>query len=199
LDRDIHLTILGVRRYLFTSICIHNHQRQSTSIYIHLHPIKLGEHLSTSIHIYLQVWWIHPDPIFLHPWLRVLKDFIPWIRAKHKLDVDVIRADNELGRKRTTSWLRSHGITFEPSAPNTQAQNGVAERSGGVIVEKACAMRISANLPHDLSLMTCGMRSSTAPSTSEIERHEKATGGSHRTRSSTPIYLEEQQSPSWRT
>jgi hypothetical protein len=82
--------------------------------------------------------------------LRVLKDFIPWIRMKYRLDVSVIRADNELGRKKTLSWMRSQGITFEPSAPNTQAQNGMAERSGGVIVEKARAMRLSANLPHDL-------------------------------------------------
>jgi len=82
--------------------------------------------------------------------LRVLKDFIPWIRTKYKLDVSVIRADNELGRKKTVSWMRSQGISFEPSAPNTQAQNGIAEHSGGVIVEKARAMRISANLPHDL-------------------------------------------------
>jgi len=66
--------------------------------------------------------------------LRILKDFIPWIRRKYKLDVNVIRSDNELGRKKTLNWLRSQGISFEPSAPNTQAQNGIAERSGGVII-----------------------------------------------------------------
>src|SRR5579871_1097629 len=82
--------------------------------------------------------------------LRILKDFIPWIQAKYKLQVGTIRADNELKRKKTLDWLRKQGIDFEPSAPNTQAQNGVAERSGGVITEKARAMRISANLPHDL-------------------------------------------------
>jgi len=81
--------------------------------------------------------------------LRILKDLIPWIRRKYKLDVSVIRADNELGRKKTLNWLRSQGISFEPSAPNTQSQNGIAERSGGVITEKARAMRISAKLPHD--------------------------------------------------
>ena len=32
-------------------------------------------------------------------------------------------------------------LTVEPSAPNTQDQNGGAERSGGVIKEKARAMR----------------------------------------------------------
>ena len=46
--------------------------------------------------------------------------------------------------------MRSKGITFEPSAPRTQSQNGAAERSGGVIMEKARAMRIGANIPEDL-------------------------------------------------
>jgi GAG-pre-integrase domain len=82
--------------------------------------------------------------------LRILKDFIPWIRQKYKLKVDVIRSDNELGRKKTLRWLRSQTITFEPSAPRTQDQNGTAERSGGVVIGKARAMRIGANLPHDL-------------------------------------------------
>jgi hypothetical protein len=82
--------------------------------------------------------------------LRVLKDFIPFIQKRYNLKVNTIRSDGEMNRKKTKAWLRSQGITFEPSAPNTQAQNGVAERSGGVIVEKARAMRIGANLPHDL-------------------------------------------------
>jgi hypothetical protein len=69
---------------------------------------------------------------------------------KYNLSVRTIRADNEFGRKRTISWLQSQGISFEPSAPNTQAQNGLAERSGGAIIEKAYAMRNAANLPHDL-------------------------------------------------
>jgi len=82
--------------------------------------------------------------------LRVLKDFIPYIQKKYNLKVSTIRSDNELNRKKTRDWLRSQGISLELSAPNTQAQNGIAERSGGVIHEKARAMRISANLPHDL-------------------------------------------------
>ena len=82
--------------------------------------------------------------------LRILKDFIPWIRQKYNLKVDVIRSDNELGRKKTLRWLRTQSITFEPSAPRTQDQNGTAERSGGVVIGKARAMRIGANLPHDL-------------------------------------------------
>jgi hypothetical protein len=82
--------------------------------------------------------------------LRVLKDFIRWICLRYNLKVNTIRSDNELGRRRTLNWLRTQGITFEPLAPYTQAQNGTAERSGGVIIERARAMRIAANLPHDL-------------------------------------------------
>jgi hypothetical protein len=33
-----------------------------------------------------------------------------------KLDVDVIRSDNELGRRRTLRWLRTQGITLLSSA-----------------------------------------------------------------------------------
>ena len=82
--------------------------------------------------------------------LRVLKDFVGWMETRYGLKIEVIRSDNELGRKRTLQWLHSKGIKFEPSAPRTQEQNGVAERSGGVIIEKTRAMRIAANLPHDL-------------------------------------------------
>jgi len=82
--------------------------------------------------------------------LRILKDFVLWLRKRYNLEVKVVRSDNELGRKKTLRWLRSQGISFEPSAPHTQAQNGAAERSGGVIMEKSRAMRIAANLPHDL-------------------------------------------------
>ena len=41
-------------------------------------------------------------------------------------------------------------ITFKPLAPNTQVQNGTAKCSEGVIIERAHAMRIAANLPHNL-------------------------------------------------
>ncbi|KAL6152339.1 hypothetical protein ACJQWK_04811 [Exserohilum turcicum] len=47
-------------------------------------------------------------------------------------------------------WLQARGIAVEPSAPDTQAQNGGAERSGGVNKEKARAMRLDANLLWEL-------------------------------------------------
>ena len=55
-----------------------------------------------------------------------------------------------MNRIKTKAWCHDTGITFEPSAPDTHAQNGRAERFGRLIMEKARAMRLSANLPHKL-------------------------------------------------
>jgi hypothetical protein len=49
-------------------------------------------------------------------------------------------------------WCASQLIRLEPSAPDTQAQNGGAERSGGVIKDKARTMRLDANLPWEMWL-----------------------------------------------
>ena len=45
------------------------------------------------------------------------------------------------------NFLDSHGITYEPSAPDIPAQNGHAERKGGVLTIKARALRIEGGLP----------------------------------------------------
>jgi hypothetical protein len=63
----------------------------------------------------------------------------------------VIHSDGELvGVRKISTWFSKEGIGFESSPPNTQDQNGRAERTGGVIITKARSMRISAKLPHDL-------------------------------------------------
>ena len=43
----------------------------------------------------------------------------------------VFRSDKEFSTKSLVKWLAKRGITVEVSAPNTPAQNGRAERSGG--------------------------------------------------------------------
>ncbi len=82
--------------------------------------------------------------------LAILKDFTSWVSHQFNYKVLRIRSDHEQGRHKTRNWMRLQHIDFEPSTPRTPAQNGRAERSGGVITEKARAMRIHANLPHDL-------------------------------------------------
>jgi len=82
--------------------------------------------------------------------LKILKDFFNWVKERFKLNIYIVRSDNELARSRTIKWLHKRGCAIEPSAPRTQEQNGAAERSGGVIMERARAMRLAANLPHNL-------------------------------------------------
>ncbi|KJZ72743.1 hypothetical protein HIM_07935 [Hirsutella minnesotensis 3608] len=62
----------------------------------------------------------------------------------------VIECDNEFVDQKPAvkDFLERKNLKLEPSAPYTQAQNGGAERSGGVIKEKARAMR--GNLPAQL-------------------------------------------------
>ena len=45
------------------------------------------------------------------------------------------------------SFVFYQGLCLEPSAPYTQEQNSRAEYSGGVIKDKARAMRLGARLP----------------------------------------------------
>ena len=79
-----------------------------------------------------------------------LKDYIEYVETRHKMEVKIVHSDNELFTKRIRNWLTKKKIDCEPSAPRTQQQNGMAERSGGVIMTQSRTMRISANLPHGL-------------------------------------------------
>ena len=82
--------------------------------------------------------------------LPLITDFVTFLALRYNLEVKVNRSDNELNRIQTRAWCESVGISLELCAPDTHAQNGGAERFGRLIVEKARAMRLSANLPHKL-------------------------------------------------
>lgn len=84
--------------------------------------------------------------------IRLLSNFVTFLKKQFNIEVKVIEADNEIYsvKQDVAKWCDAQGIVIEPSAPDTQAQNGGAERSGGVIKEKARAMRLDANLPWDL-------------------------------------------------
>ncbi|KID83330.1 polyprotein [Metarhizium guizhouense ARSEF 977] len=81
---------------------------------------------------------------------RILRDFFNWIEVQYSFKPKAIRSDGELFSKEVRKELKLRSIDAKKSAPNTQAQNGGAERSGGAIMEKARTMRIAANLPHNL-------------------------------------------------
>ena len=72
-----------------------------------------------------------------------------FLHQQYNITVKVIECDGEITatKPEVARWCTAHAIRLEPSAPDTQAQNGGAERSGGVIKDKARTMRLDANLP----------------------------------------------------
>lgn len=95
------------------------------------------------------------DFVYTHPRkndaLSVIKEFLKMARTRYDQTVRFIRIDDErtLGLK-YAERVKLMGITTERSAPYTPAQNGSTERSGGVLIIRARAMRISARLPANL-------------------------------------------------
>lgn len=81
-----------------------------------------------------------------------LNNFFRFMERQFGIAIKVLECDNELFsvKAEVNRWLEAQGIRVEPSAPDTQAQNGGAERSGGVVKEKGRAMRLDANLPRNL-------------------------------------------------
>ncbi|KAI1515853.1 Pol protein [Pyrenophora tritici-repentis] len=74
------------------------------------------------------------------------------IQRVYDADVVAIRCDNEKGFGNdlinTTEEL---GMLYEPAPPGTKEPNGLTERAGGVLTQRARAMRIHAHLPKNLS------------------------------------------------
>ena len=82
---------------------------------------------------------------------QTVQNFITFVHRQYNQTVQILRTDREtaLG-KQFIDWTLSIGITMEYSSPYTLEQNGAAERSGGVIMAKARAIRIDAHLPEFL-------------------------------------------------
>ena len=80
-----------------------------------------------------------------------IQQFTAFVRRRFGFKIKIFHSDNErtLGENFDT-WIKENGYTFESSAPYTTEQNGAAERSGGMIITRARAIRISANLPENL-------------------------------------------------
>lgn len=93
--------------------------------------------------------------VFTHPnksdILYLIQFVIKMIKTRYDQTVAFFRTDGE----RTIGWeakdfLENKGITLETSSPNTPEQNGHAERSGGVLLTKARALRIGAVIPESI-------------------------------------------------
>jgi hypothetical protein len=79
--------------------------------------------------------------------ISALRNFIDSLERQLQVSVKVLECDNEFDIKplREVFEKRPYGLRLEVSAPNTQEQNGLAERSTRYINEKINAMRSSSN------------------------------------------------------
>jgi hypothetical protein len=77
-----------------------------------------------------------------------LRTLAKLLKTQYNIKIKVIESDGEIIRDEIATFCREKGISVEPSAPNTQSQNGKAERSGGVVKDKARSMR--GHLPENL-------------------------------------------------
>jgi hypothetical protein len=84
----------------------------------------------------------HLLPCFEH----VLK----YVERRYGLKVQIFHGDGEITVQYFDEFKVEYGLIMENSPPHTQAQNGDAERSGGVIMGRGRNMRTSANLPEVL-------------------------------------------------
>lgn len=87
-------------------------------------------------------------------WFECLKIFYNLCKTwSHKeRPVERLRSDygSELLSKRVEEWLTKKGITFEPSAPYSQEQNGVSERMGRTIMDMTRVTILEGNLDDEL-------------------------------------------------
>ncbi|EED19147.1 hypothetical protein TSTA_024690 [Talaromyces stipitatus ATCC 10500] len=85
--------------------------------------------------------------------LMALQHLFNYLDRQYKIKPLKIKCDNEiLKQPKVKDWLHSQEhVDIKPSPPDTQALDGAAERSGGVVKDKARAMRDAVKLPADLS------------------------------------------------
>jgi hypothetical protein len=83
--------------------------------------------------------------------IRMFNAFFNIIKVHNSIRIKIVECNNEIEKhSQIAEFLASRSIKIEPSAPNTQDQNGGAERSKGVLKDKERAMRVKARFPHAL-------------------------------------------------
>ena len=86
--------------------------------------------------------------------LAALKHLFGILERQYRILPQKIECDNEIMRcKAVRTWLENEQhVKIEPSPPYTKELDGAAERSGGVIKDKARAMQQAVKLPAALQL-----------------------------------------------
>ena len=83
--------------------------------------------------------------------LIALKNLFGILERQHQIHPEKIECDNEIVKSgKIQKWLQRNHVKIEPSPPYVKELDGAAERSGGVVKDKARAMRRAAKLPAGL-------------------------------------------------
>ena len=87
-------------------------------------------------------------------WLKCLKIYHSLCRTRLKENhlIERLRSDygSELQSHKANEWMQKEGITFKPSAPYSQEQNGVSKRTERTIIDMARATILEGNIDDDL-------------------------------------------------
>jgi hypothetical protein len=83
--------------------------------------------------------------------IRIFNAFFNIMKVHNSIKVKTVKCDNKIEKhSQVAEFLTSKSIRIEPLAPNTQGQNGGAERLRGVLKDKERAMRVEARFPYAL-------------------------------------------------
>jgi hypothetical protein len=83
--------------------------------------------------------------------IRMFDAFFNIMEVYNSIKIKTVEYDNKIEKhSQVAEFLAFKSIRIEPLAPNTQGQNGGAERSGGVLKDKKRVMRVKARFPHAL-------------------------------------------------
>jgi hypothetical protein len=83
--------------------------------------------------------------------IKMFGAFFNIMKVYNFIKVKIVEYNNKIEKhSQVAEFLAFKSIRIEPLAPNTQGQNGGAERSGGVLKDKKRAMRVGARFPHAL-------------------------------------------------
>ncbi len=84
--------------------------------------------------------------------LPALKNFVTYVQVQFQINVRIIRSDNggEYDSDEVRDWMKSIGIVQELTMPDSPEQNGIDERTNGILLTRARAQLIAAGLPPSL-------------------------------------------------
>jgi hypothetical protein len=117
------------------------------------------------------------------PILHAITDDYRFCLTQFKVRWRKIKSDQELARSALIQIrIAANGIVHEPSAPPTQAQDGHAERSGGVIGRRQEQCKCLQGYQ-----TRCFLKWSRQPCTFIISYHATGTTGDHHTNCCTNI------------